>query len=71
MLDGKERIRLLTMRTEHFEDILKILMLCLDTVGGEIYKKSFKVLKRGGLVVSMLSMPDEALMKKFHSQGRA
>ena len=40
-------------------------MLVLDTVGGEIYKKSFKVLKRGGLVVSMLSMPDEALMKKF------
>jgi len=52
--------------SEHFEDILKDFDAVLDTVGGEIYKKSFQVLKRGGLVVSMLSMPNEILMKKFH-----
>ncbi len=52
--------------SEHFEDILKDFDAVLDTVGGEIYKKSFQVLKRSGLVVSMLSMPNEALMKKFH-----
>ena len=52
--------------TEHFEDILQDFDAVLDTVGGEIYKKSFKVLKRGGLVVSMLSIPDEALVTKFH-----
>ena len=52
--------------SEHFEDILKDFDAVLDTVGGEIYKKSFQVLKRSGLVVSMLSMPSETLMKKFH-----
>ena len=52
--------------SEHFEDILKDFDAVLDTVGGEIYKKSFQVLKRSGLVVSMLSMPNETLMKKFH-----
>lgn len=52
--------------SEHFEDVLKDFDAVLDTVGGEIYKKSFQVLKRNGLVVSMLSMPDEALMKKYH-----
>jgi alcohol dehydrogenase len=52
--------------SEHFEDILKAFDAVLDTVGNETYKKSFQVLKRNGLIVSMLSIPDEALMKKFH-----
>ncbi len=52
--------------SEHFEDILKDFDAVLDTVGGEIYKKSFQVLKRNGLVVSMLSVPNETLIKKFH-----
>lgn len=52
--------------SEHFEDTLKEFDAVLDTVGGETYKKSFQVLKRNGLIVSMLAMPDEALMKKYH-----
>ena len=51
---------------ENFEDILKDFDAVLDTVGGETYKKSFQVLKRNGHVVSMLSLPDQALMKKYH-----
>jgi alcohol dehydrogenase len=50
----------------HFEEIIRDFDAVLDTVGGDTYKKSFQILKRGGLVVSMLSMPDEALMKKYH-----
>ena len=34
--------------SEHFEDILKDFDAVLDTVGGEIYKKSFQVAKRSG-----------------------
>ena len=52
--------------SEHFEDILKDFDAVLDTVGGEIYKKSFQVLKRNGLIVSMVSVPHETLIKKFH-----
>jgi len=53
-------------QSEHFEDILKDFDAVLDTVGGDIYQKSFQVLKRNGLLVSMLSVPNETLMKKFH-----
>lgn len=37
----------------------------LDTVGGETYKQSFKVLRVGGTIVSMLEQPDEGLMDRF------
>lgn len=50
---------------EEFEKILRDFDAVLDTVGGETYKKSFEVLKKGGLIVSMLSMPDEISMKKY------
>lgn len=36
-----------------------------DTVGGETYTRSFKVLKRGGIIVSMLEQPDQGLMDQF------
>jgi alcohol dehydrogenase len=35
-----------------------------DTVAGDTYRKSFSVLKKGGIIVSMLEKPDEALMKQ-------
>jgi alcohol dehydrogenase len=34
-----------------------------DTVGGDTYRRSFKVLKKGsGIIVSMLEQPDQQLM---------
>ncbi len=33
-----------------------------DTVGGEVYRRSYAVLKRGGYLVSILEQPDDALM---------
>jgi NADPH:quinone reductase-like Zn-dependent oxidoreductase len=36
-----------------------------DTVGGETYTRSFKVLTRGGNIVSMLEQPVQELMDKF------
>jgi len=35
-----------------------------DTVGGETYRKSFPVLKKGGIIFSMLEQPDNELMKQ-------
>ena len=38
----------------------------LDTVGGEVYKRSFITLKKGGIVASMVqNSPDQELMLKF------
>jgi NADPH:quinone reductase-like Zn-dependent oxidoreductase len=51
---------------EKFDTILKEYDGVLDNVGGEVYKGSFSVLKRGGLVVSMVqNSHDQELMLKF------
>lgn len=48
--------------TQSFDDILQDYDAALDTVGGETYRKSFKVLKKSGIIVSMLEQPDLNLM---------
>lgn len=44
-----------------FSEALHDFDLVLDTVGGEVYRKSFKVLKRGGTLISLLEQTDEKL----------
>ncbi len=51
--------------TQSFEDILQDYDAVLDTVGGETYRKSFKVLKNSGTIVSMLEQPDSNLMNQY------
>jgi alcohol dehydrogenase len=52
--------------TQTFEDLLPHgYDAVFDTVGGETYKRSFKVLKRSGIIVSMLEQPDQELMDRF------
>lgn len=36
-----------------------------DTVGGDTLERSFKVLKKGGVLVSMLGEPSEELAKEY------
>jgi NADPH:quinone reductase-like Zn-dependent oxidoreductase len=52
-------------KTQSFEELLRDFDAVFDTVGGETYEKSFKVLKRGGVIVSMLEQPRQDLMDKF------
>jgi alcohol dehydrogenase len=40
-------------------------MRCFDTIGGDTYVRSFKVLKKGGRLVSMLEQPRQDLMREF------
>ena len=51
--------------SERFENKINDFDAVLDTVGGETYGRSFKVLKQGGIIVSMVSVPDEMLMKQY------
>ena len=48
-----------------FEDILHDYDGVLDTVGGETYIKSFKVIKNGGMIVSLLEAPRKELSEKY------
>jgi len=50
---------------ENFADVLNGFDAVLDTVGGDTYVRSFKVLKKGGRIVSLLESPREDLMKEF------
>jgi NADPH:quinone reductase-like Zn-dependent oxidoreductase len=51
-------------KTHPFETILKDYDVVYDTIGGETFTKSFQVLKPGGVIVSMVAQPDEALQKE-------
>src|SRR5919198_513825 len=52
--------------TENFHDLIHDYDAVFDTVGGETYKNSFKVLKKGnGIIVSMLEQPNSELMKQY------
>ncbi len=46
---------------QSFEDVIKDYDAVFDTVGGDVYIKSFQVLKKGGKVVSMIEQPNEQL----------
>lgn len=52
-------------KTSKFEDKLKDYDAVFDTVGGETYSRSFKVLKEGGVIVSMLEQPNEDFTKQY------
>ena len=53
-------------KTEDFEDISHDYDAVFDTVGGDTYKRSFKVLKKGsGIIVSMLEQPNSELMNQY------
>jgi alcohol dehydrogenase len=52
-------------KTQTFEDLLDDYDAVFDTVGGETYKRSFRVLKEGGVIVSMLEQPNSDLMYQY------
>jgi NADPH:quinone reductase-like Zn-dependent oxidoreductase len=49
---------------QQFDEDLKDFDAVLDLVGGEATAKSIKVLKKGGILVSLAGRPDEALAAK-------
>jgi NADPH:quinone reductase-like Zn-dependent oxidoreductase len=51
-------------KSQNFEDLLHDYDSVFDTVGRQTYKRSFKVLKKGGIIVSMLEQPNSELMDR-------
>jgi NADPH:quinone reductase-like Zn-dependent oxidoreductase len=52
-------------KSQAFETLLHDYDAVFDTVGGETYVKSFKILRTGGIIVSMLEQPNAALMAQY------
>lgn len=57
--------KVIDYQKEKFEDLISGYDAVFDTVGGETYRKSFQVLRKGGIIVSMLEAPSEELMKQY------
>lgn len=56
-------------KSHNFEALLHDYDSVFDTVGGETYKRSFKVLKKGGIIVSMLEQPNSELMNQYNVEA--
>jgi len=52
-------------RKERFEDSVSGVDVVVDTVGGETQQRSLQVLKRGGILVSVVSRVPEAAQKRY------
>jgi len=52
-------------KNQSFEDMLHNYDAVYDTVGGETYIRSFRVLKKGGTIVSMLEQPRSDLIEQY------
>lgn len=52
-------------QTQNFDDLLHDYDAVYDNVGGETYARSFKVVKKGGIIVSMVEQPNQQLMDQF------
>jgi alcohol dehydrogenase len=58
--------QIIDYKKENFEDVIHDYDAVLDTVGGETYNRSFRVLnKGGGIIVSMLEQPNTELMNQY------
>jgi NADPH:quinone reductase-like Zn-dependent oxidoreductase len=51
-------------RSERFEDAVREVDAVLDFVGGETQRRSFAVLRRGGVLISAVSEPDQDLAER-------
>jgi alcohol dehydrogenase len=59
----------LDYKAQNFEQVLRDLDAVLDTVGGDTYARSFKVLRKGGRLASMLQEPPQALAAEFEVEA--
>lgn len=60
-----EADEIIDFKHKTFQDMVKECDAVFDTVGGETYAHSFQVLKKGGVLVSMLEQPNHELMEKY------
>jgi len=51
--------------TTRFEDVVHDVDVVLDTMAGDVQKRSWKVLKKGGIMVSVLTPPSPQEAAKY------
>ena len=56
---------------QKFEDIAKDVDVVLDSIGGETLARSYGVVKKGGIIVSLVARPKESELEKHGIRGAA
>jgi NADPH:quinone reductase-like Zn-dependent oxidoreductase len=56
-------------RKQRFEDVAGEVDFVLDTVGGDTLQRSYRMIRSGGTVVSIMESPDKALLAERKLQG--
>ena len=56
-------------RSQRFEDVVRDADLVLDTIGGETQQRSWSVLKKGGVLVSIVQPPSESTAMAHNARG--
>ena len=56
-------------KSQRFEDVAKEVDAVLDPIGGETQQRSFSVLKKGGILVSIVKQPDAKLVAEKGVRG--
>ena len=60
---GAERV--VDYKEERFEDLVSGIDVVLDTVGGDTQQRSLRILKPGGILVSVVSPVSETIQKRY------
>jgi len=60
---------LIDYTTQRFEDVTRSIDVVLDTIGGDIQERSWQVLKKGGILVSLVQPPSENKAKEHGVRG--
>jgi NADPH:quinone reductase-like Zn-dependent oxidoreductase len=56
-------------KTQKFEEIAKDVDVVIDGVGGETLKRSYPIVKKGGIIVSLVARVDPAQLEKYGIHG--
>lgn len=56
-------------KTQKFEDLAKNVDVVIDGVGGETLRRSYPIVKKGGIVVSLSDNVDQAQLDKYGIRG--
>jgi NADPH:quinone reductase-like Zn-dependent oxidoreductase len=58
-------------KTQKFEDVAKDVDVVIDGVGGETLTRSYPIVKKGGIVVTLTGPSDQAQLAKYGIRGAA
>jgi len=56
-------------KTQKFEEIAKDIDVVVDGVGGETMSRSYPIVKKGGILVSLVEPPDQTQLNKYGIRG--